>query len=288
MARRTVGGPVVRALAAWRRTLFGLLLVYLLLPVVIVLPMSFNSSAYLSFPPSTLSTRWYARYLTDGRWVEATVLSLKIGVATALLATILGTPAAIALGIGRSAIARVFEMVCLTPLVFPTIVFAIASYVVLTQWGLSGSAWGIWLAHTVLAIPFVVANVTASVRVLDVDICRAAESLGANPWRTLRDVVVPNIKYGMLAGCLMAFVTSFDEVVVALYLSSTTTVTLPKLMFDGIMFEINPVVAAVSSVFISLNILVFAAVAMLKQKERGVSSPLTASSEMAAGRGAPR
>lgn len=272
-----------RAVAGWRFTSFGLLLVYLMLPVVIVLPMSFNSSAYLSFPPSALSLKWYARYLADGRWVEATVLSLKVGAATALLATLLGTPAAIALGIGRSTTARIFEMVCLTPLVFPTIVFAIASYVVFTQWGLGGTAWGIWLAHTVLAIPFVVANVTASVRVLDVDICRAAESLGANPWRTLMDVVVPNIKYGMLAGCLMAFVTSFDEVVVALYLSSTSTVTLPKLMFDGITFEINPVVAAVSSVFISLNILVFAAVAILKQKERTVGTPVRMPAEVAAG-----
>lgn len=248
--------------------LLAVLLGYLFVPVIIILPMSFGASAYLTFPPSAFSTHWYAQYLGDSRWLEATALSFRVGVVTAILATVLGTPAAIALGLGRGRLVRILEILCLTPMIFPAIVFAIAIYGVFVRWGLAGSAGGLWMAHTVLALPFVIANVTAAVRLLDLNICRAAESLGARPWQVLVQVMIPNIRYGVAAGALLAFVASFDEVVVALYLSSVSMQTLPKLMWEGIVFEINPIVAAVSSLFVVMNIVVFGLVGLLRGRER--------------------
>jgi len=226
--------------------------VFLIVPILIIIPMSFGSALSLEFPPRSLSLQWYVKYFTTPAWLRATATSFEVAVGTTFLATSLGTPAAFGLLRGRFRGRDLLLALILSPLIIPGIVVAVAIYLVFARVHLVGSPLGLVLAHTVLALPLVVINVTATLKGFDASVERAAMSLGAGPIRTFRHITFPLIRPGIIAGALFAFMASFDEVIVAIFLSGRTATTLPKRMWDSVLLETDPTIAAISTMLIIL------------------------------------
>lgn len=243
----------------------GAVLFYLVLPIFVVVPLSFSSGLYLSFPPPGFSLKWYARFFADPAWTSAAWLSIWVGIVVMLLAVLLGTPAAFALVRGKVPGARAINGFILTPVIVPGIVVAIGVYFFYARIGLVGTPIGLILAHTCLAVPFVVINVSATLYGFDERLEHAAMSLGATPWTTFRTVTLPLIRPGLLAGAVFAFITSFDELLVALFVSGTSAVTLPRRMWDQIQFNIEPTIAAVSTLLIALTTLLLFSAELLRR-----------------------
>ena len=238
--------------------------VFLVAPLAVVLPISFSAAKYLTFPPPGWSLQWYERYLGSREWMSATGRSVEVALLTTAAATAVGTAAALALRRpfrGRTLV----RLVVLAPLVVPVIIVAIAIYGLYARLKLVGTLHGLVLAHTVLALPFVVVIVSATLRGLDDTLELAAQSLGANRWQTFRLVTLPLIRPGVVSAALLAFITSFDEVVVAIFVSGTQAATLPKQMWDGIRTEIDPTVAAVSTLLIVVTTLALGLLAAIKR-----------------------
>jgi len=250
-------------LALWGFT--ALTLLFLIAPSLVVIPMSFNAAELLTFPPPGYSLRWYANFFERSEWRLAARNSFVIATLTTVLATALGTMVALGFVGGRIPLRNLVMGLFLTPMIVPAIVTAVAVYGLYASLGLTGTVAGMVLAHSVLAIPFVVINVSAVLQGLDRRIEQAARSLGASPLRAFFLVTLPLIRPGVLAGGLFAFITSFDELVVALFLSGIEAATLPVQMWSGIRFEINPTVASVSTMLIGLSIVVVVAVGALRR-----------------------
>jgi putative spermidine/putrescine transport system permease protein len=245
-------------------TFTGLVLLYLVFPVFIVAPLSFSSAKYLQFPPPGLSLQWYQSYFSRPDWVEATWLSVRIGVITATLATILGTGAALALTRGRFRGKDAINSFIVSPLIIPTIIVAIGVYFFYARIRIIGSPFALALAHTALAIPFVVINVSATLEGFDERLEWAAMNLGANRWQTFFKITLPIIRPGVFAGALFAFSTSFDELIVALFVSGTGAVTLPRKMWESLRQDIDPTIAAVSTILIVISIAILASAEALR------------------------
>ena len=253
-------------LARTSKSLFvGAVGLFLVLPTLIVIPMSFSSADILTFPPHGFSTRWYANYFAASEWRAATINSLIVAVGTTVLATSLGTVAALGLLRVADRWRGTVTMIFMAPILVPAIVTAVATYYSFAHWGLSGSLAGMILSHTGLALPFVVVYVTAVLQRMDWRTVNAARSLGATPARAFWHVTLPAIMPGVMVGAFFAFLTSFDEVVVSLFLAGSRAVTLPVQMWNGIRFEINPTVAAVSVILLGISGLVFLLVAAAKK-----------------------
>ena len=219
--------------------------VFLMLPLLVVFPISLSSAAYMQFPPPGLSWQWYERYFDDPQWIDATLRSLYIGVATAILALALGVPLAFSL-VRTKFIGRVLvDRLALAPLIVPTIILSVSLYGLFARLKLIGEWYGLVVAHTVLALPFVVLVMSAGLRDFDRGLEQAAEGLGASRTRTLLRVTLPLLRPSLVSAGLLAFLSSFDELVVALFLAGPN-MTLPKKMFDNILMEIDPTIAAVS------------------------------------------
>jgi putative spermidine/putrescine transport system permease protein len=238
---------------------------FLVLPSLIVVPMSFNADTLLRFPPQGFSGLWYQTYFDAEDWRAATWHSLAIALSVTILATALGTIAALALIRGRIALRTLYIYLMLTPMIVPPIVSAVSMYGVFAQFRLVGTLPGMVLAHTVLALPFVIINVAAVLQRMDWRIEQAARSLGASAIKAFFLVTLPLIRPGLIVAAIFAFITSFDEVVVALYISGSSAITLPVEMWSGLRFEINPVVAAVSSLLLGLSLLILLAIALLRR-----------------------
>ncbi|MHB2029090.1 MAG: ABC transporter permease [Acidimicrobiales bacterium] len=240
----------------------GLVVVYLVAPVIVVIPESFSSSSLLTFPPSAYSLQWYLTFFKDPFWMQALWLSVRLGLTVAVLATVLGLGVAIALTRrrvrGRSAI----RALVLSPLVVPLIVSSVAFFDIEVTLHLTATFWGLVLAHTVIALPYAVIILESGLRTVDPNYEAAATSLGASQWYTIRRVLMPILIPTLLAALLFAFVTSWDEVIIALMLGGGFYQTLPVHMFEFLTTEITPVVAVVSTLLIAL-LLVAAAFAGL-------------------------
>ncbi|WP_342641355.1 ABC transporter permease [Rhodoligotrophos ferricapiens] len=241
--RRRPGQP------SWGRALLylyaGLVFAFLMVPLLIVFPISFSSASYLQFPPPGFSLRWYEAYFQDYSWLDSTYRSLKIAAATTVLATVLGTMMAFSLVRGRYPGRETINQLSMTPLLVPTIIYSVAIYGLFSQLRLIGDWRGIVLAHTVLAIPYVVIIVSASLKTVDPRLEQAAMGLGASRLKAVWRVTLPIIRPALVSAMFLAFVSSFDELVVAMFLGGAN-MTLPKKMFDNIMNEIDPTIAAVS------------------------------------------
>jgi putative spermidine/putrescine transport system permease protein len=244
----------------------ALVLFYLVFPVFVVAPVSFSSAKYLQFPPPGWSLQWYQNYLERPGWVPATFLSIRVAIATAILATALGTAASLALVRGRFPGRNAVNSFIVSPLVVPGIIVAIGVYFVFARAKLVGNPVGLMLAHTALALPFVVTNVSATLHGFDERLEYAAMNLGANRWQTFRRVTLPIIRPGVFAGALFAFITSFDELIVALFISGSGAVTLPRKMWDSLRQEIDPTIAAVSTVLIAFSIVILLSAELLRQR----------------------
>jgi putative spermidine/putrescine transport system permease protein len=226
----------------------GLILLFLALPIVVVMVVSFSSATYLTFPPPAFGMRWYTAYFASDDWLRPTWLSLWVAACVVVVATILGTLAAV--GIGR--LPRTLRV--------PASAYAFARY------GLVGTPVGLILAHTCLAVPFVFISVSASLAGIDPRLEQAALSLGATPSGTFFQITLPLIRPGVLAGILFAFVTSFDELVVALFISGTGAVTLPRRMWDDVLYQIEPTIAAVSTLTIVLTVVLMGCAHLLRKR----------------------
>ena len=223
----------------------GLVFLFLMLPLFIVFPISFSSASYLQFPPPGWSLRWYASYVNDPVWLAATVRSLKIAACTTVLATVLGTLLAFSLVRGRYPGREWVNQVSAMPLIVPTIIYSVAVYGLFSSFRLIGDWRGIVLGHTVHAIPYVVVIMTAALRTFDISLENAAMGLGASRLHAIWRVTLPQIRPALISAVFLAFIASFDELVIAMFLGGSN-MTLPKKMFDNILNAIDPTIAAVS------------------------------------------
>src|SRR5690348_1091980 len=250
----------------------ALVLLYLVFPILVVVPLSFSAGTYLSFPPPGFSLRWYENFLSRSDWLGAASLSLWVGGAVMVSATALGAPAALALVRSSFPCKNLLTGFIISPLIAPVIIVAIGIYFFYARLGLVGNPFALVIAHTALAVPFVVINVSATLQGFDERLEQAAMNLGATPWRTFWQVTFPIIRPGVLAGALFAFISSFDELVVALFVSGTSAVTLPRKMWESIRFEIDPTIAAVSTILVVLTGALFLSAELLRQRSERLRS----------------
>lgn len=247
-------------------TIVGLILAFLVLPIIVVMVVSFSSATYLTFPPPAFGLRWYNAYLSSDDWLRSTWLSLWVAASVVILSTLLGMLAALGLARLPKALRILASALILSPLIVPAIVVAIGIYYAFARYGLVGTPLGLIVAHTCLAVPFVVTSVSASLAGIDPRLERAALSLGATPIGTFFQVTLPLIRPGILAGALFAFITSFDELVVALFISGSGAVTLPRRMWDDLLYQIEPTIAAVSTLAIVLTVVLMGCVHLLRKR----------------------
>jgi putative spermidine/putrescine transport system permease protein len=236
------------------RVVVTLILLAMIAPIIVVVVLSFSSASYLTFPPPAFGLRWYREYLGSRDWLAATTLSVEVAISVVVLSTFLGVLAT--LGLARlPRVARLLATgLILSPLIMPVIIVAIGIYYAFARYGLVGTPAGLVLAHTCLAVPFVVTSVGASLAGFDRRLEMAALSLGATPFGTFRQVTLPLIMPGVLVGALFAFITSFDELVVALFLSGANAVTLPRRMWEDLRYALDPTIAAVSTLTILVTV----------------------------------
>jgi putative spermidine/putrescine transport system permease protein len=252
-------------------TLWICVLLFLALPIAIVALLSFSSASYLTFPPPAFGIRWYEAYLGSREWLASTWLSVAVATCVVVLATTLGTLAALGLANLRGSMRATVAALIVAPLIVPGIIAAIGIYYAFSRYRLVGTPVGLVLAHTCLAVPFVVTSVSASLANFDRRLEQAALGLGATPWGTFRQVTLPLISPGVLVGALFAFITSFDELIVALFLSGSGAVTLPRRMWDDLRFAIDPTIAAVSTLTIVLTAAVLGCAHLLRGRGSSVA-----------------
>lgn len=257
-SRRGTVRPWHLGLYAWCAMVF----IFLMAPLVVVFPISFSSSPFLQFPPPGWSLRWYAAYIADTAWIDATIRSLKVATATTVLSTLLGTILAFSVVRGRYWGRSAVNQISMLPLIVPVIVYSIAVYGLFAQLRLIGNWQAIVLGHTVHAIPFVLIVVGAALRTYDVNYELAAMSLGARRLTAIWRVTLPQIRPALISAMFLAFISSFDELVVAMFLGGSN-MTLPKKMFDNIINAIDPTIAAVSVLQIVLVTIVLIVVSKI-------------------------
>ena len=257
--------PITVALAS-------LVLAFLILPNLIIIPISFSPTDYYAFPPSGFSLRWYERFFSDLRWTEALFRSVRIGIAAALLSSVLGVCAAFGLVRGRLRGVGLLSAAIMAPLVVPHVVLEAALFVFYVPLGLLQTEAGLVLAHTLVAAPIVTVTVMVSLRSLRRDLELAAMSLGAGYGRTFFRITLPQIAPGLWTGGIFAFVSSFDETTMSIFLGGVKSITLPMKMWEGITVESNPVLPAASTILLVGSTIPLILVELHRRwRERGVA-----------------
>ncbi len=257
------------------RVFVGFVLLFLISPIIAVMPLSFNSESFFTYPMPGYSLKWYEDFFFNPRWSDAVKMSFLVALATTVLATALGTLAALGLSRANFPAKATIMAVLISPMIVPVIISAVGMFKFYAQLDLAGTRLGIVLAHTALATPFVVITVTATLSSFDKTLMRAGASCGAAPHTVFFKVVMPLILPGMISGALFAFVTSFDEVVVVLFLASPEDRTLPLQMFSGIREMISPTITAAATVLVLISTAMLVTVEMLRrrsEKLRGIAS----------------
>lgn len=265
-------GPHRQARGRWLTVVSFLILLFLMAPSVIVVVMSFSASRYLSFPPDELGLLWYRNFFTSTDWLTALWMSLRVASVTALTATVTGTMAALAIHGKQGRLWAILRGLLMAPMIVPVILIGVSLFMLYAPLRMNNSLAGIVIAHTVLALPFVIVTVTAGLNTYDFDLRRAALSLGATPWFAFRTVTLPQIKSSLFAGALFSFLTSFDEAVVALYLTNGTRATLAQKMFQSLRNDMDPTIAAISTVMIGLTTVGFLAAYFMERPSRTYST----------------
>jgi ABC-type spermidine/putrescine transport system permease subunit II len=251
----------------WLLTSFTCLaLFYLVAPTLVVVPLSFSSSLYMSFPPPGWSTQWYVKLWHTPVYAHALGNSVLIGLASTAIAMVFGTMLALALVRGRFRGAQLLSAVVLAPFLLPHIILALGLYSVLAPFGLAGSYTGVILGHAVVATPLVFITVAAALRSYDHSFEMAAMTLGANNWKTFWLVTFPMIRLGVFAGAIIGFSFSFDEIILSLFLTNPQTATLPKELYSELRYDLKPTVAAASTVIILISMVLLTSAALLQKK----------------------
>ncbi|MGR4069348.1 ABC transporter permease [Billgrantia sp. C5P2] len=268
----------------WHYVFLGicaLIFLFLVGPLLIIIPLSFNAEPYftfsdkmLSLDPAGYSLRWYEDFFTSSAWLNSIKNSFIIGIASTFLATVLGTVAALGLSNRHMPARGAIMALLISPMIVPLIISAAAMFFFFSKINLAQTYLGVILAHTALGIPFVVITVTATLSSFDTTLIKAAHSLGANPTRTFFKVVLPLVTPGVVSGALFAFITSFDEVVVVLFISGPAQTTMPIQMWSGIREQISPTILAVATLLVLLSMLLLTTLELLRRRSerlRGIT-----------------
>ncbi len=244
---------------------YGVLL-FLILPILIIVPISFSSGNMLAFPLPGFSLRWYETIATTPAWLDAARNSLIIGISSTILSMILGTTAAIGLARARFRFKPLLVGLVVSPILIPIVITAVGMYFFLVKIGLVGTYPGLILAHTALSVPFVVVTVMATLDGFDMNLIRAAAGLGAPPLTAFRRVMLPIIFPGVASGGLFAFAASFDEIVVTYFLAAPEQRTIPRQIFSGVREYVSPGIAAAATLLIVISALLLTTVELLRRR----------------------
>jgi putative spermidine/putrescine transport system permease protein len=231
----------------------AIVLLYLILPILIIVPMSFSSTRFLTFPPPSLSLRWYQDYVASAAWMQATRVTLIVALATVAIATPLGVAAAYAISQSKLKVMRAIHMTLLLPLVVPIIITAVGIFFVYARVGLVATLSGLILANVMLGLPYVIISVVAGMQSFDATQEMVARSLGMNRLRSFFAVTLPQIKSSVTAGAIFAFISAADETIVALFISGGQYQPLTKRMFTALRDEIDPTIAAISTLMTAVS-----------------------------------
>jgi putative spermidine/putrescine transport system permease protein len=272
-AMRT-GSPIPLSHRATRiafLALCALVFAFLVLPIFAIVPLSFNGGSFLTYPLDGFSWRWYEEVFTTEKWVRAMRNSLIIAVPATILATVLGTLAALGLSTARFRGQGLLTGLLISPMVVPLIISAVGMYFFYAPLGLTNSYVGLILAHTALGAPFVFVTVSATLAGFDTSLIRAGASLGAPPPTVFFRIIVPLILPGLVSGALFAFATSFDEVVVVLFVGGPEQRTLPREIFDGIREHVTPAITAVATLLILFATTLMVTMELLRRRTERLS-----------------
>ena len=263
------------------RAICAAIVFFLIAPILVVIPLSFNASNFFTFTPEMLqfdasgySLRHYQDFFTNPDWQNALWNSVRIAPVATLVAVVLGTLAAVGLSQSHVPFRGTIMAILISPMIVPLIISAAGMYFFYSRLGLQGSYWGVVLAHAVLGIPFVIITVTATLVGFDKSLVRAAANMGAGPVRTFFKVQMPLILPGVISGALFAFITSFDEVVVVLFVGSASQKTLPWQMFIGLREQISPTILAVATILVAISVALLTTLELLRRRSerlRGMS-----------------
>ena len=248
-------GPMTPA-KAFLYIFVAMALFFLMLPNFMVFPFSISPTSLMTFPPTGFSLQWYEKYFTQPGWLEATWTSFYVAIFTMIISVVLGSLAAYGLVRGAFPGKRIINALVLFSIIIPTLLTAVAIFKLYSDLGLTGTAFGFVIGHSVLAIPFVITIMTATLRGIDPAFENAARNLGAGRLKTVWYITFPLARQGMLAAALFSFLVSFDELLIAIFISSPTVNTLPKKLWEGIRLEIDPSLAAVSSLLVLVSIVI--------------------------------
>ncbi len=252
----------IAALAAWSGYVF------LILPSLFVIPISFGATNEMIFPPTSFSLAQYRKYFFESNWMAATALSFRVALGTMALSLLIGVPAAYGLVRGEFPGKRALTLFLLSPVLIPTIVVALGLYLYFAAIRLGGIELPLILGHTLIATPFVVVTAMAGMRHIDPNLEAAGLVMGANRLLVFRKITLPLLRPAILAGGLFSFLISFDEVVIAYFVGKAGSATLPVKMYGSIQWEISPVIAAISALLTLLSLVVCLSVAAAQKEER--------------------
>lgn len=258
----------------WRVARMGLVafvvlvLLFLVVPTMIIVPLSFSGEQFMKFPPQSFSLKWYEAFFSSKDFMTSVLNSLKIGIPAASLATVNGTLAALALARGKIRFRRALSALIIAPLILPQIVLALGLFPVLAKIGLIGGYLGIVLAHAVVTMPLAFITVSTSLANYPEALETAAETLGANRWRTFAHVTYPLIRPGIILGFIFSFAFSFDELILAIFLTSPATRTVPRMLWEQLNYEVTPVIAAATCCILVGTLVLLAAGALVQQRSR--------------------
>lgn len=255
--------------------LTGAVLLFLVAPILTIVPLSFSSGSFFYYPLPGLSLRWYQDFFTSSFWLSSLKNSLLIGISATLLATVLGTMAALGIWRARFPAQALVLAMLISPMVVPVVIIAVGVYFAFAPLGLTDGYLGLILAHATLGVPFVVITVLATLSAFDRTLLRAAESLGASQITTFRRVMLPLILPGVASGAVFAFAASFDEVVVVLLMAGPAQRTLPRQMFAGINDNISLTIAAAATMLIAISLALMVAVGALQRRSARMRQALS-------------
>ncbi len=274
MALPSYATPLDRIWYVAFRIICCLIFAFLVIPILVIIPLSFNSEPYFTYPMPGFSLRWYDEFFSSPQWLLGLSNSIIVGLFATLVATVLGTLAALGLNRaeypGKSAILAVL----ISPIIVPIVITAAGMFYFYAKVGLTGSLAGLVFAHATIGVPFVVITVSATLAGFDHNLVRAGASLGADPMRVFFKITLPLILPGVIAGALFAFITSWDELVIAIFLAGTEEHTLPRRMWSGIRELLSPTIMAVATMLILTSIVLMIVMEMLRRRSerlRGIN-----------------
>ena len=262
----TAGEVFYRWLGRLGRGAGVLTLLFMVVPILVILPLSFTSGVELVYPVPGYSLRWYDDFFSRPEWLSSIRVSFLVGTGAAALATVLGTAAALGLPALPQRLRALVSALLILPMAIPTVICAVAFFFFYARLNLAGTYPGLVLAHATLGLPFVVINVRAALSGVNASLMRAAQSLGAPPWRAFRRVLLPLIGPGIASGALFAFATSLDDVVVAMFVGGPAQLTLPRQMFNGLRENISPTILAAATLLTAVSTIMMIATSRLASR----------------------